>query len=170
MMSQEMKTTFPHLTDELTVCKSMACGLFERERIMTMNQASNRKNVNVIRSRVISLLFLMTLFAPSVFGQLNLWDRPQGLPDLDNRAGSVAPTAAQLSKVQSLGARAEWNQFGTVQTMLKYGGFLSTGLSGDPVSAAREWIRANKELFRLSDQCVNNLELLSDGTMPYSAA
>jgi hypothetical protein len=53
--------------------------------------------------------------------------------------------------------------------MLKYGGFLGAG-SGGPVSAAREWIRANRVLFRLSDQAVTDLELLSDGTMPYSAA
>jgi hypothetical protein len=34
----------------------------------------------------------------NVFGQLNLFDTPQGLPNLDNRAGSVAPTSAQLSR------------------------------------------------------------------------
>ena len=114
---------------------------------------------------------VVTFLAPlRAFGQLNLWDAAQGLPDLDNRAGQVTPTAQQLSLVDSLGARAEWNQFGTVYTMLKYGGFLATGLSGDPVSAAREWIRANRVLFRLSDQSVTDLELVSDGTMPYSAA
>ena len=95
--------------------------------------------------------------------------RAQGLPDLDNRAGSVAPTAAQLSAVKNLDAKAEWNQFGTIHTMIKYGGFLGTS-SGDPVSAAREWIRANRVLFRLSNQAVTDLELLSDGTMPYSTA
>jgi len=113
----------------------------------------------------------MTFLAPiSAFGQLNLWDAAQGLPDLDNRVGQVTPTAQQMALVDSLGARADWNQFGTVHTMLKYGGFLTTGLSGDPVSAAREWIRANRLLFRLSDQSVTDLELVSDGTMPYNAA
>jgi uncharacterized repeat protein (TIGR01451 family) len=113
----------------------------------------------------------MIFLAPiNAFGQLNLWDAAQGLPDLDNRAGQVTPTAQQMALVDSIGARAEWNQFGTVYTMLKDGGFLATGLSGDPVSAAREWIRANRVLFRLSDQSVTDLELVSDGTMPYSAA
>ncbi|HZE72474.1 MAG TPA: M36 family metallopeptidase, partial [Pyrinomonadaceae bacterium] len=139
---------------------------------MTINGESIRKLTTASWSRVIIMSFVvMTFLAPiSAFGQLNLWDAPQGLPDLDNRAGQVAPTAQQMALVDSIGARAEWNQFGTVHTMLKYSGFLATGLSGDPVSAAREWIRANRVLFRLSDQSVTDLELVSDGTMPYNAA
>jgi uncharacterized repeat protein (TIGR01451 family) len=139
---------------------------------MTINGKSIRKTISTSWSSIIIMSFVvMTFLAPiSAFGQLNLWDAAQGLPDLDNRAGHVTPTAQQTSLVDSMGARAEWNQFGTVHTMLKYGGFLATGLSGDPVSAAREWIRANRVLFRLSDQSVTNLELVSDGVTPYSAA
>ena|GEM_PF-561160 len=124
------------------------------------------------RFGVIAVAFVvMTFLVPvNVFGQLNLWDAPQGLPNIDNRAGSVAPTSEQLSLVNNLGAKADWNKFGTVQSMLKYGGYLATGLSGDPVAAAREWIRANRTLFRLSDQGVTNLELVNDGVMPYSNA
>ncbi len=36
-----------------------------------------------------------------------------GLDDLDNRLGSVAPSDAAKSRVSSLGARVEWNQYGT---------------------------------------------------------
>jgi hypothetical protein len=120
-----------------------------------------------------SLLLFALTFIPgvsNVYGLLNLRDAPQGLPDLDNRVGSVAPTAVQLSAVESLGARANWNRFGTVHTLLKDGGFLATGYAGKPVSAAREWIRANRDLFRLSDQAVTDLELVSEGPMPHSAA
>jgi extracellular elastinolytic metalloproteinase len=139
---------------------------------MTINGKSIRTSISPSWSRVIIVSFVvMTFLAPiSAFGQLNLWDAPQGLPDLDNRAGQVTPTAQQMGLVDSMGARAEWNQFGTVHTMLKYGGFLATGLSGDPVSAAREWVRANRVLFRLSDQNVTDLELVSDGVTPYSTA
>src|SRR5258705_4813393 len=139
---------------------------------MIINGKSIRKPPSASWSRVIIACFaVMTFLAPiNIFGQLNLWDAAQGLPDLDNRMGSVAPTATQLSTVESLGAKAEWNQFGTIHTMLKHGAFLATGLSGDPVSAAREWIRANRVLFRLSDQSVTDLELVSDGTMPSNAA
>src|ERR1051325_2356027 len=139
---------------------------------MNINGKSIRKDISVNWSRIIIISFVvMILLVPiKAFGQLNLWDAAQGLPDLDNRVGQVTPTAQQRALVDSIGARAEWNQFGTVYTMLKDGGFLATGLSGDPVSAAREWIRANRLLFRLSDQSVTDLELVSDGTMPYSAA
>ena len=132
----------------------------------------NKKSLCASRISVVTVLFVVVMFlAPSnTLGQLNLWDEPQGLPNLDKRVGVISPTADQLSRVQSLGAKVEWNKFGTVHTMLKYGGYLSTGLSGDPVSAARSWIRANRVLFRLSDQGVTNLELVSDGTTPNSAA
>src|SRR4051794_669728 len=56
----------------------------------------------------------------------------QGKPDLDARAGTVAPTAAQQQIVSSLGAHATWNQFGTPRSLIKYGGFLATGLGSDP--------------------------------------
>src|SRR5207253_9353627 len=46
-----------------------------------------------------------------------------------------------------------------------YGGYLATGLSSDPVTAARSFISSNKTLFRLSDQGVSNLELLNDSKM-----
>src|SRR5258705_13620431 len=139
---------------------------------MTINGKSIRKSISPSWSGFIIVSFVViTFLVPfSAYGQLNLWDAPQGLPDLDNRAGQVTPTAQQMGLVDSIGARAEWNQFGTVHTMLKYGGFLATGLSGDPVSAAREWVRANRVVFRLSDQNVTDLELVSDGVMPYSAA
>ena len=37
----------------------------------------------------------------------------QGLPDLDSRTASVAPTAAQQAIVSGLGAHVTWNQYGT---------------------------------------------------------
>src|SRR5207249_3444430 len=152
--------------------KSSTLSAFAKGETMTINGRFNRRLINAIRSSVITVSLVVMIFITplNIFGQLNLWDAAQGLPDLDNRAGQVTPTAQQMALVDSLGARAEWNQFGTVQTMLKDGGFLATGLSGDPVSAAREWIRSNRVLFRLSDQSVTDLELVSDGTMPYSAA
>lgn len=130
----------------------------------------NRGRQNLSRALLLSALVFLTFFpfTTSLLAQLNLWDAEQGLSDLDNRLGSVAPSSDQLAAVASLGARAQWNKFGTVHTMLKDGGYLATGLSGDPVSAAREWVRANRSLFRLSDQGVTDLELLSDGTMPFS--
>jgi len=72
---------------------------------MIIGGESYPNRVSVIRSWTVTLsLVIVTFLIPSnVFGQLNLWDAPQGLPNLDNRGGSVAPTVAQLSRVQSLG-------------------------------------------------------------------
>ena len=87
------------------------------------------------------------------------------LPDYDARTGSIAPTSAQLSLVSGMGATARWNVFGTPQSLTKYGGYLATGLAGDPVTASRNWIRAKKALFKLSDAGVDSLELLNDSKM-----
>jgi extracellular elastinolytic metalloproteinase len=84
-----------------------------------------------------------------------------GLADLDARSGKVAPSSSQLSTVESLGARATWNDFGTPKTLLKDGGWLATGVSGSSAdAAARNWIASQKALFRLSD--LSSLKLESD--------
>jgi len=95
----------------------------------------------------------------------NIRDEPQGLADLDARTGKVDPTSAQKQIVSSLDAAATWNRFGTPQSLIKYGGFLATGLGADPVAAAKTFITTNKTLFRLSDQGVSNLELVNDSPM-----
>ncbi len=94
----------------------------------------------------------------------------EALPDFDARTMVLAPTAGQLSQVSALGAHASWNRFGTPKSLIKYGDFLATGLSGDAPTAAREWIRSNRSLFRLSNQAVTNLEMLSDVTLTDSSA
>ncbi|HSH81163.1 MAG TPA: hypothetical protein VLA19_21725, partial [Herpetosiphonaceae bacterium] len=81
-------------------------------------------------------------------------------PEYDGRTGVVKPTNAQSSTVQSMGASVSWNAFGSPSSLIKYGGHLATGLSGDPATAAREWIRGNSALFKLSDLDVTNLELV----------
>ncbi|MDP9314906.1 MAG: hypothetical protein M3R24_29225, partial [Chloroflexota bacterium] len=81
-------------------------------------------------------------------------------PEYDGRTGVVKPTNAQLETVKSMGATASWNAFGSPSSLIKYGGHLATGLSGDPATAVREWIRANSGLFKLSDLDVTNLELV----------
>jgi hypothetical protein len=74
---------------------------------------------------------------------------PEQLPDYDSRA-SVAPTAEQLAAANALGANVSWSRFGTAASVIKYGGYVTTGLQApDAASAARSWLDANKSLFRL---------------------
>jgi len=94
----------------------------------------------------------------------------QELPDIDARAGVVAPDAAQLAAVSALGATARWNQFGTPRSLISYGGFLSPAMSGSPAAAARAWIGANRGLFKLREADVADLELLHDVQLPGTEA
>ncbi len=84
-----------------------------------------------------------------------------GLPDQDLRAGVIQPSSAQRSAATQLGATVRWNKFGTPQSLIKYGGWLATGLAGAPEAAARNWVRSKRSIFRLSDADVTALELVS---------
>src|SRR5712691_6094278 len=110
--------------------------------------------------------------SPTVaWGQARVFEEvQQGLPDFDSRTGVVQPTSQQLAMASTLGASVSWNQFGTPQSLIKYGGYLATGLTGDPATAALGWIRANGVLFRLSGQGVNNLQLLNDAGLSGTTA
>ncbi|HKQ53136.1 MAG TPA: M36 family metallopeptidase, partial [Pyrinomonadaceae bacterium] len=115
------------------------------------------------QSGVLILTLVMIMLASSpAFGQAKILDVHDSLPDLDARKGSIGPTSAQKSLVAKMGADVRWNRFGTPHSLIKYGGYLATGLSGNPATAARNWIAANRALFRLSDFGVSNLELVSD--------
>ena len=92
----------------------------------------------------------------------------QGLEDVDTRAGSVVPTAAQRSAVSALGATARWNRFGTPQSLIRYGGYLATGLSRDPEAAARAFLNRNRTIFRLTTAEISALELVSEQRMAQS--
>ena len=83
------------------------------------------------------------------------------LTDFDRRAGRLAPTAAQRAAVERLGAEARWNEFGTPQSLIRYGGYLGGALPSDPVAAARRWLSDNSALFRLSAADVAGLEAFS---------
>ena len=93
-----------------------------------------------------------------------------GLDDLDNRAGSVAPSSAARDRVAALGARVEWNQFGTAASLIKNRGYLATGLSSNPVTAARSFISSNRSLFRLTATGLANLEMINDSKLTDSPA
>src|SRR5688572_28259599 len=113
------------------------------------------------------------LFLPSSAGQVPgpdvAFDVWAGVDDdFDAREGSVAPSAEQESIVSGLGAHVTWNKFGTPQSLIKYGGYLATGLSLDVEAAARQWVQDNSTLFRLSAQDAAALELLNLSAMARS--
>ncbi|HYY57786.1 MAG TPA: M36 family metallopeptidase [Pyrinomonadaceae bacterium] len=113
----------------------------------------------------LALTVTITLSPQGVYGQALLFDSQAGLPDFDSRTSGVAPTAAQVATVSSLGATARWNRFGTPHSMVKYNGYLATGLDGDAITVARTFISLQRALFRLSEQGLSSLELLNDQKM-----
>ena len=81
------------------------------------------------------------------------------LADLDARKGHKAPSARQTALAH--GKTVRWNRFGTPQVLTADQGYLATGLSSDPVVAAKEWLADNSELLGIDGSNVANLELLS---------
>ena len=74
---------------------------------------------------------------------------PEALPDYDSRA-SLAPSAEQLAAADALGADVTWNRFGVASSVSKAGDYVAKALQApDAVTAARNWLDANKVLFGL---------------------
>src|SRR5689334_19048885 len=74
---------------------------------------------------------------------VTLTDPVAGLTDLDLR-GTAVPSAAQRSAAARIKAvDLRWNRFGTPASILPATGELARATSGDPVTAARAWLRRN---------------------------
>jgi extracellular elastinolytic metalloproteinase len=100
----------------------------------------------------------------------SLGDPVAGLGDLDAR-GTALPTAVQRAAVARLGAvDVRWNQFGTPSSILPADGVLARATAGDPVIAARAWLRSNAAVFGLSPADVAGLELVSSQRLAQSEA
>jgi len=125
-----------------------------------------------LRVRRIALLVALSSLTPLVGGgvpaqgasESDFHFQGEGLElqdDLDLRVGSVAPTARQRQLASAMGAKATWNRFGTPQSLRPATGrYLATGLSSDEVTAAREWISANRALLKLSRAGVEALSVI----------
>ncbi len=99
-----------------------------------------------------------------------LGDHESGLADFDAREGTTTwlPTAEARADLRTLpGTEARWTDFGTVSFLQASApeGWVDSGLTGAPATAARAWIKQHKALFRLTDADVDNLELVNDATL-----
>ena len=83
----------------------------------------------------------------------------------DARGAGIAPTAGQRAAADRLGTRVRWNAFGTPSSLIRHGGYLATGLGGDAPAAARAFLSANRELFKLTPEAVADLELVNDAPL-----
>jgi extracellular elastinolytic metalloproteinase len=100
-----------------------------------------------------AVLAALGLIVPaSSFGAVQLGGHAHDgdLADLDTRSASIAPSAAQRTAVEELGASASWTRFGTAESLIRYGGFLASGIEAASAgSAALAFLDANRVLYRL---------------------
>src|SRR5215470_16843130 len=89
---------------------------------------TGRRRLRAGALAVVALAVLALVQTGPALAVADVLDAQQGKPDLDARVGSVAPTSAQQQLVSSLGAHVTWNRFGTPGSLIKYGGYLATGL------------------------------------------
>jgi extracellular elastinolytic metalloproteinase len=90
--------------------------------------------------------------------------------DVDHREGRKSPTAAQQQAARDKGVTAHWNKLGTPDSVNHPGGYVATGLAGDPVAVARTWMTNNSALLGLSPDAVADLELVGTNALGPGAA
>ena len=118
-----------------------------------------------------AMVAALALLAPaSAFGVATVHEHDAADLSSDARSGSIAPSAPQRDAVRAMGARAQWNRFGTPSSLIREGGWLAQGLGGTPRDAAREFLRRNASLFRLSEADVAALDVVNDATLTGSDA
>ncbi|MEV4806335.1 M36 family metallopeptidase [Nonomuraea sp. NPDC049421] len=83
-----------------------------------------------------------------------------GEPDVDNRQGRVPPPASAERRVAGSAAEVRWNALGTPATITGAQP-LAEGLGADPEKAARDYLRANEQLFGLSAASIDALETVA---------
>jgi extracellular elastinolytic metalloproteinase len=87
--------------------------------------------------------------ASSGLAVVHLGGQSTGLRDFDARA-RVAPTKAQLQAARSIHGRVTWSTLGAPASVIRYGGYLATGIKApSAAAAARSWLAAHKQLFQL---------------------
>ncbi|HEU5455801.1 MAG TPA: hypothetical protein VFU85_08965, partial [Nocardioides sp.] len=84
----------------------------------------------------------------------------------DAREGSVAPTAAQEAAAEAIGATAaRWNRFGTPHVLFNQDGYLSGPRAGDAADVARGFVLDHRDLFRMSEDSVAALDVVTDSPL-----
>ncbi len=84
----------------------------------------------------------------------------------DAREGSLAPTAAQEAAADALGATAvRWNRFGTPHVLMNRDGYLSGPRAGDAADVARGFVLDHRDLFRMSEDSVAALDVVTDSPL-----
>ncbi len=103
--------------------------------------------------------------APPALGVGDVLPAHRPLEDLDLRDRTVAPSPAQTAAANALGAEVIWNRYGTPHSLINHDGYLGSADGGTPAEVARAWISSHRDLFRLSETSVGDLELVNVSKM-----
>jgi hypothetical protein len=90
--------------------------------------------------------------------------------DKDVRGDAVKPTAKQRAAAHNVDAVARWNDLGTPKALLATDGPLATGLSRDPLQAARQYVTTRQTVLGLTDRAVASLQPLTVAPLGRGAA
>src|SRR4029450_2431018 len=82
------------------------------------------------------------------------------IKDIDARKGKKDPSAQQQSAARGKGVTVRWNKLGTPEVVVGADGFIATGLSPDPATAAREWVSSNLDLLGLTSKSAARLQVI----------
>jgi hypothetical protein len=85
----------------------------------------------------------------------------RGTLDTDRRQGQKSPTLEQRRLSAARGLTARWNRFGTPRSLVHHGGYVTTGLGRNAVSAAKRWLASNRRLLGVSAHALAGLQLVS---------
>lgn len=90
--------------------------------------------------------------------------------DVDNRAGTVRPTERQRTAADQRGTTVRWNRYGTPATLIPRLDVQPRARADqDPATIARDFLKDNRELFRLPDQAIAETEVLVSRPMGQGA-
>ena len=96
-------------------------------------------------------------------------DAVAALADLDT-TGVAFPSLAQKRAASALGATVRWNSFGTPASIYSPTGNLGRASSSNPVTAARAWLGAHRDLLGISASQLRGLTLVNSQKFSQSPA
>jgi extracellular elastinolytic metalloproteinase len=125
-----------------------------------MSEARQRRQGRIVSSWIGVLAIGLVALVPAATAA--------PLEDRDARGEAVSPSAEQKRIADRMATSVRWSELGTPRSLIRHGGFLTTGVAGaDAVDAARNWLSANRSLFRLAS--VGDLEVTQNSRLGDSA-
>ncbi|WP_433271595.1 M36 family metallopeptidase [Actinosynnema sp. CS-041913] len=92
----------------------------------------------------------------------------EGDLDLDNRPAAAEPTDRQRALAGERGTTVRWNRYGAPATLIPRAG-LRARVAGDPATVARGYLTANRDVFGLTQQSIDTMEVLVSRPMGQGA-